>query len=436
MFTSCLITALSDCIIIIAQIKFLASVHKFKINKMRTASAIAVTIILNIICTYGFFGDSLFIQTVTISINSIKNFALCHMVHKYFSIKSLLIVMNIQMVCSVIASGIYTLLNFPPEYTLIHYQIILLIIRTSVLVFINIFFKENTNKKLYNTLSVIPSAIYILILFCIFIEDGLIEVLNYRTHQYEIKVDMIKKLFFVLIICLTILIISLIFNVIYRSYDKITSEFLEKQVEMQLSHYSKTERLNIELRKFRHDYNNHINCLNAMLKAHKYADAENYIQNLSDIIPVADYLFKTGNYVADAILSDKKEVCLKNGIELTFEGFITSMLNNTDLCIVLSNALDNAIEACIKYQGKRSISVYGNCQQGYYILIIKNTCSVSSDTTADIYKTSKSDKLNHGFGLINIDTVVQKYTGTTKTFIENNVFTLCLTFNSIPHKTS
>jgi len=117
-------------------------------------------------------------------------------------------------------------------------------------------------------------------------------------------------------------------------------------------------------------------------------------------------------------------------IEIVFNGTIPTFINNTDLCIILSNALDNAIEACRAYKGDRKITVFGGYRHGYFILTVKNpTVNRIADDSA-LPATTKADKLQHGFGLVNINAVVEKYDGAMRTECKDGQFVLSLTFNS------
>lgn len=264
-----------------------------------------------------------------------------------------------------------------------------------------------------------------------FIGNGLIEILTYHTSKTELKIHAAQILSLLLVLCVSVLILSLIVNVAYKGYYGTLNKFLENQVELQLCHYEKLEKINMEIRRFRHDYTNHMNCLGAMLKSERYTEAADYIENISGKLPSGEFLFKTGNYIADAILTDKQEKAAAQNISIKFDGYITDKISNTDLCIILSNALDNAIEACEKDDGEKEISVYGNFQQGYFVLIIKNPTQNTLTVNGELPATSKDDKVYHGFGLSNIRFVVNKYNGTMKIFSENNFFILSLTFNNI-----
>lgn len=186
--------------------------------------------------------------------------------------------------------------------------------------------------------------------------------------------------------------------------------------------------MNIEIRRFKHDYINHVKCMDSMLASKEYDDLSKYFHKISESFPNTSYLFETGNYIADAILTEK-QVNSPDNIFIEFDGVIPKKIDNTDLCVILSNALDNAVEACRLCDGDKIINVYSGFKHGYFVFKIKNP-TVNTNANGKI-TTTKSDKINHGFGLANIKRTVKKYEGYVSTSYEDNTFTLNITFSII-----
>ncbi|SQC00249.1 ATP-binding protein [Clostridium tetanomorphum] len=96
-----------------------------------------------------------------------------------------------------------------------------------------------------------------------------------------------------------------------------------------------------------------------------------------------------------------------------------------DLCVVLGNALDNAIEACEKITDesiKKYIHITSTFNKSFIVFEIKN--SMMGYIHKNHMSTDKGDDINHGLGLLNIQSIADKYFGTT--YIENseNMFVL------------
>lgn len=300
----------------------------------------------------------------------------------------------------------------------------LLVIRIIILFIIYIAVKNTYHEDLYIFIEFIPNKIYVFILFLLFLLSGIIQTINYDSSNISLKLLIIP----IFEICLIIIIISLMINVISKKYQSDINAALEKQIATQLYHYEQLEKINSEIRKFKHDYINHVKCMDSMIANKEYEDLSKYFCRISNSFPITSFLFETGNYIADAILTEK-QVNSPDNISIEFNGVMPKSIDNTDLCIILSNALDNAVEACCMCdENKKIISVYSGLKHGYFVLKIANpTINVNADGS---FATTKFDKTNHGFGLTNIKRTVKKYDGYINTRCENNIFTLKITFSS------
>ncbi|MCM1508558.1 MAG: GHKL domain-containing protein [Ruminococcus flavefaciens] len=166
-----------------------------------------------------------------------------------------------------------------------------------------------------------------------------------------------------------------------------------------------------------------------MLEEKSFSDAEKYIRRLTEKFNEAIPLYKTGNYIADSILSDKSQECKDKKIDFKFKGIIPEQnLDPLELCTILSNALDNAIEANTKVSEVQSyIKIVSDYKNNYWYLKIVNTSFSKSEIHNNIINTTKKDIINHGFGLQNISDVVNKHNGEFKIEQSNNEFILEIT---------
>ncbi|WP_374937176.1 ATP-binding protein [Bacillus clarus] len=104
-------------------------------------------------------------------------------------------------------------------------------------------------------------------------------------------------------------------------------------------------------------------------------------------------------------------------------------MNHTDLCIILGNALDNAIEACKKVldMNRRFIHIHIFRKKVYLIIKITNSRATERFVhEKKLFHTTKEDKINHGFGLQNINKTVQKYDGHLHIKTTDNTFYLSI----------
>lgn len=284
---------------------------------------------------------------------------------------------------------------------------------------------KTDNNKIRLTIDIIPKHVFMLILFTVSCFGGIATVNTKETADTALKQNSINIYTVILSLLVTSIIISLIFNVISKQRFSNTTAILERQVEVQLRHYEKLEKMDSEMRRFRHDYVNHMQSLLSLIKMEEYAEAEDYIVRLQNTKHKAEALFTTGNKLADAILTDKSET-LKENIRIDYQGVIPASIPNMDLCVILSNSLDNAIEACSECDFPCVISVIAAVKQGYFVMTVKNP-TVNPNSFKDIPPTTKSDKNSHGIGLMNIKDTALKNDGSLSVRCENHLFELSVT---------
>lgn len=166
---------------------------------------------------------------------------------------------------------------------------------------------------------------------------------------------------------------------------------------------------------FRHDMNNNLSIVSALLNKNKYDEAEEYINDLRGKLSSFSPRIVTGDDMLDALFSSKLAQIEGNGIQLTVSGVIDGGLGwkPIDVCAVFANMIDNAVEACDKVEGDgKYISVSMKKTDFQRVITFKNSvenkvdCSWLNDGS---HYTSKSDKSRHGFGMKNIRTALEKY---------------------------
>ena len=105
-----------------------------------------------------------------------------------------------------------------------------------------------------------------------------------------------------------------------------------------------------------------------------------------------------------------------------------------DMCIILSNALDNAIEANRKIEDpeKRYIKLKMHGDETYSAISVSNPAAAAPvRVNQHSYATSKKDAGNHGFGLKSIESTAKKYGGEMLTKFEDGVFSLIIRLNAL-----
>ena len=195
----------------------------------------------------------------------------------------------------------------------------------------------------------------------------------------------------------------------------------DRMLNAELIHYEEVMKKNDLLRKFRHDYQNNLFSLSVLLNADQFSDAKEYINNLTEKLSETSISFTTGNYLADAILSEKNEIASKKSVAIEFNGKIPAEgIDNLDLCTVLANLLDNAVQGCDGC-APCTINIDSYVNSSSFVMNIRNPVKDNLKSADNSITTTKADNENHGFGLKNVKNVVKKYNGFFEIKCEKNI---------------
>ena len=240
--------------------------------------------------------------------------------------------------------------------------------------------------------------------------------------------------FFLFMICMTTLILFLYFKLQhYHQALQQTAEHTKKALKLEELHYMDLQKKNEDLRAFRHDYNHHILSMQQLAKEKNYDSLTKYIEKLSQIKEQNHYL-STNHTVADAIVNYFYEH-LPEQVQFQLLGKFCKpfFVEESDICIILSNLLKNAVEAVEKLPiikekdkaGKRIfLEIYSDTE--HVQITLENSSLPYSSTQLKHLNTTKTDTLNHGFGLQNVKQVVHKYHGTIDMQWSNGIFSTCI----------
>ncbi|RGG19198.1 ATP-binding protein [Ruminococcus sp. AF25-19] len=258
-------------------------------------------------------------------------------------------------------------------------------------------------------LKIIPDHLYVLILVALLLSGEMFGCIPIDFERVKTRNNIINFSAVLIVPIFMVLIIYLLFNCISKQYFENISLLMEKQVEQQVEHYKKINKLTDDLREFRHDYKNHMICLQSLLNNKQYDEALSYVKSITNQEILNSNKFFSGNQIADAILTDKNELAQKNNCKIIFDGSVSDEISVSNLCTILSNALDNSIEACSKIDSDETQIIDVKCVASELIQIIRIS-NPNPDNNA-VTETSKADRKNHGFGLSNIRRTVERMDG-------------------------
>ncbi len=207
-----------------------------------------------------------------------------------------------------------------------------------------------------------------------------------------------------------------------RKIDKRIASYQHELVE---THYREVDNMYRKIRGWRHDYRNHIQTMKAYAASENWDAIKRYLDLLDDDLTTVDTVIKTGNPMTDSILNSKISLANSRNIKVIADASIPLKLNlsEIDLCCIIGNLFDNAIEAPMKLpENQRVIRSYMDLRNTQlYICITNFTAGKKMKKEGKLFRSTKGE--GHGFGLIRIDAIVERLGGYINRNSEDAAFT-------------
>lgn len=231
----------------------------------------------------------------------------------------------------------------------------------------------------------------------------------------------------ILLIMVVIFIIMVLFFV--RSYfaKLVDRHTLRYQSDLMERHCEEVQNMYRQTRGWRHDYHNHIQTMKAYLAMENFSELADYLNELDTDLTTVDTVLKTGNVMIDAILNSKISLAKARNIRVEAKAIVPKELkmsvSEVELSLIIGNLMDNAMEACMEIadQKQRFIRIYIDILKGQLYLYIMNSSVGRRKRKGRGYESTKNN-IYHGFGLMRVDKVVEKYHGYLERQDEENVF--------------
>lgn len=202
-------------------------------------------------------------------------------------------------------------------------------------------------------------------------------------------------------------------DIIENSYKLRENELLKQQAEGQMELYRTVSENFDKQRRKTHEYKNQMLCIDALAGKGEYDKLKSYVRNITGNLDRELDMIDTNNKIVNAVLNTKYQEAVDNSILMVLKINDLSGINmaDEDIVTVLSNLLDNAIEAAGQCDiNHRLIKLKFTCEENNLILSVSNTYKDEPKVTEDGYiTTKKEDKIEHGFGLRNVIAILDKY---------------------------
>lgn len=194
----------------------------------------------------------------------------------------------------------------------------------------------------------------------------------------------------------------------------IRTEIQLETYQYRQAYYQEMEAGQLTIRRLRHDMKNHLDIISTLLQNQDYENAGKYLNELNQEFVTTTKAY-CSNGTVNAVLNAKEQIAAHNNIDCKFQIDLqeSPQIDDVDLCSLLANTLDNALEACLKIpeSSKRFLSLKARCKNKYFSYEITNSKANEITENTGNYKTDKADKNLHGIGIGNVQRIVEKYSG-------------------------
>ena len=227
-----------------------------------------------------------------------------------------------------------------------------------------------------------------------------------------------------------ILIVICLLESVYFYFRKIKNDQKHMALENELlrNSYQIAEKSYESNAKLYHDMRNHFSLLQTYLAEGKVEAAQEYLQKLGNASRIYSVEKWTGVDAIDYILSQKVEKAKQNGIDVTVQAEYPKAcsIDPVDLCTVLTNLFDNAIEACMKQPDGVDRKIELTIRRIHQFIIIKINNSSDAEPIIKSGKliTSKKDGEHHGWGMESVKSAVERYNGTVEYDYKDGTFSV------------
>lgn len=261
--------------------------------------------------------------------------------------------------------------------------------------------------------------------FCFFCMQYLIEAVVIGNVADMRRAVLIAWLYIILFV------ISLI--LILRDNIRFTSERLENRIVATRLEILEEDNKNLndaysDIAKITHDFKNHMLAMTTLAQNEKYGELTEYLSQVTadvDNIQIRSY---SGVESIDAVINNKKVKAEKHGIDLKIDVSVLCKLKirSMDLCAVIVNLLDNAIESTLNSKSKDKQIITFSMSMVHSMVVVKTINYYDESFLCrcgeDKFKTTKDNKQLHGFGMRIVKTLADKYNGSFEIICENGVF--------------
>lgn len=228
------------------------------------------------------------------------------------------------------------------------------------------------------------------------------------------------------VICFTVWSFVILCFAIINTHEKTRqayeAKFARDIISSGRDHYQKMNELRDALRVMRHDYKYHLSAAHQLLRSGNQAEAENYLSGMEQKLSESELPDFCTNAAINALLVSYAERCSKHHIKYDMKITLPHSLTipDYDMCIILGNLLENAVEACVKQEDKGTLKMMVSTKGIHLAIMVKNSFNGRLEPGDILPLSSKKDG---GLGLKSVQAIAARYDGELITQWDEEIFT-------------
>lgn len=207
--------------------------------------------------------------------------------------------------------------------------------------------------------------------------------------------------------------------------DWMTVRLMKIKMESALEYANKSQQYVNEVRKIKHDMNRHLGALQIYLSEGKQDEAMEYLESLGVELDEAASVFHCKHMLVNFLVEKYRRRAEQENILFVSEVQLPEKIgvDDADICSFIDNVLENAMEACAELKkGTADIRLKICLEKSILRVYCSNTYSGTRETVGEHYETTKENKSVHGYGLLIMEKICDKYGGALSVKTENNRF--------------
>ncbi|MDR2554428.1 MAG: ATP-binding protein, partial [Fibromonadaceae bacterium] len=210
---------------------------------------------------------------------------------------------------------------------------------------------------------------------------------------------------------------------------KAEAEFARGLVSAERAHYQKMAEMRETLSILRHDFKYHLKVIDELLQTGNIEKIELYLTEIREKMPEGELHYYCTDSVINALLANYAKNCEKFNIKYNAKIAFPKTLSvpRYDICIILGNLLENALEACKKLENGGEIELAVKTNEQNLAIMVKNSYDgIVNEKSGELF----SNKKDGGFGLRSVKSVAERYGGYISIERTESVFTIYVMVNA------